>query len=95
MCSDGLFALMEGRGCQYIDGDRVDGDDGTWLWTSYYCSDEPTCDRLHTETFYVVAATTVIPDHFGNDYHTWCADNNVTVLGIDDSVIPIIQSDDN
>jgi hypothetical protein len=76
MCVDGMFALMEGRGCTAIVGTR----DPTGSWVSYACETPPTCDILHNSTFAVLPVGIPIVEHFGDHVQLFCSDNNYRVI---------------
>ena len=80
LCTDGLVAHMEGRGCEKIMARRRDSPSGDWMYTYYYCDTEPTCDRLHTSTFVLVSSDVLPSDYFGSGWSVWCADNSTTIL---------------
>jgi len=76
MCADGLFALMEGRGCENIVHETAAGG-----WTYHYCAEADTCDRLHNSVFVVASVDLNIPEIFPvEDYEMWCMDNNYAIL---------------
>ena len=74
MCVDGLFALMEGRGCENIVHERIDDD-----WTNHYCATDATCDRLHNSVFSIVSVD-VDMSRLSSDPEVWCMDNNYVVI---------------
>ena len=76
MCADGLYALMEGRGCTEVVGARST----TGNWTYHRCKTQPTCDNLHNNTFAIVPVGTSITENFGEDKQVWCTDNNYIII---------------
>ena len=76
MCADGLYALMEGRGCTEVVGARSPAGD----WTYHRCKTQPTCDNLHNNTFAIVPVGTSIAENFGEDTQVWCTDNSYIII---------------
>ena len=78
LCVDGLFALMWGRGCGWIEGTK----DPSGRWTYHKCDTQATCDQLHNSTFAIVPVGISIKTEFDTDVEFWCQDNNYVVLKI-------------
>ena len=78
MCADGLFSLMQGRGCEII----VGANHPSGQWTYHKCETQPTCDRLHNNVFAVVPVGVSLSENFKPGYEMWCADNNYFVIKI-------------
>tara|TARA_B100000214_G_C23954216_1_gene621953 strand:+ start:338 stop:820 length:483 start_codon:yes stop_codon:yes gene_type:complete len=76
MCVDGLFSLMEGRGCDNIMGAR----DPSGRWTYHRCESQPTCDNLHSNTFAVVPVGISISENFDEHAQVWCTDSNYVIV---------------
>jgi hypothetical protein len=75
LCADGLFSLIEGRGCENIAYDKTEGG-----WTYHYCNDTPTCDRLHEGMFLTIPTDISPPQEILEGYEMWCADSGYTVF---------------
>ena len=75
LCLDGLFSLIEGRGCENIAYEKTEGG-----WIYHYCNDTPTCDRLHEGMFLTVPTNIEVSDSVLEDYSLWCMDSGYGVF---------------
>ena len=76
MCVDGMYALMLGRGCSTIIGEK----DPTGRWTTHKCKTQPSCDPVHISTFAVVPVGIPLTETFGDHVQIFCSDNNYRVI---------------